>query len=88
MLDDDGTVAGIIDESDILLRVFDDDERFKEPVADAMTSKLETISADQPIDVLLPVFEKDRVAIVFDGDTFLGLITRIDLLNYLRRRMK
>ena len=36
----------------------------------------------------LPIFETDKVAIVFDGETFLGLITRIDLLNYLRRRMK
>jgi len=26
------------------------------------------------------------VAIVIDGDEFLGLITRIDLLNWLRRR--
>jgi cystathionine beta-synthase len=26
------------------------------------------------------------VAIVVDGDEFLGLITRIDLLNWLRRR--
>jgi cystathionine beta-synthase len=28
------------------------------------------------------------VAIVLDGESFLGLITRIDLLNYLRRKMK
>jgi len=28
------------------------------------------------------------VPLVLDGDKFLGLITRIDLLNYLRRRMK
>ena len=27
-----------------------------------------------------------HVAIVVDGQKFLGLITRIDLLNYLRRR--
>jgi cystathionine beta-synthase len=33
------------------------------------------------------VFEHGRVAIVVDGDKFLGLITRIDLLNYLRRRV-
>ena len=30
-------------------------------------------------------FERDQVAIVMDGKEFLGLITRIDLLNYLRR---
>ncbi|NIA67015.1 pyridoxal-phosphate dependent enzyme [Pelagibius litoralis] len=88
VLSEDGQIAGIIDESDILLRVFGDDERFKDPVSSAMTSKLETIGADQSIDTLLPIFEQGRVAIVFDGRDFLGLITRIDLLNHLRRRMK
>ena len=53
-----------------------------------MTTKLETISPSTPLDALLPIFDKGLVAIVRDGDTFLGLITRIDLLNHLRRRMK
>ena len=39
----------------------------------------------QPLDALLPIFERDEVAIVIDGDEFLGLITRIDLINHLRR---
>ena len=38
------------------------------------------------IEALLPVFDRGQVAIVTDGEVFLGLITRIDLLNYLRRR--
>jgi len=29
-----------------------------------------------------------HVAIIMDGGRFLGLITRIDLLNYLRRRVQ
>jgi cystathionine beta-synthase len=47
-----------------------------------------------PIEALLPVFDRGHVAIVTDdsGGTgagrFLGLITRIDLLNYLRRRVQ
>lgn len=88
VLDQDGKVVGIVDESDILLKVFQDDERFKDPVASAMTSRLETIAPDRPIDELLPIFARDRVAIVIENGTFLGLITRIDLLNHLRRRMK
>ena len=36
---------------------------------------------------LLEVFERGRVAIVMDGDKFLGLITRTDLLSYLRLHM-
>ena len=88
VLNGNGQVAGIIDESDILMRVFGNDARFEEPVSSAMTAKLETIGADRPIDTLLPIFAKDHVAIIFDGSEFQGLITRIDLLNHLRRRMK
>ena len=39
-------------------------------------------------DRLLPVFDRNEVAIVFDGEEFIGLITRIDLINHLRRRAK
>ena len=59
--------------------------RFSQPVATAMTAKLHTLQAGQPLDALLPIFERDEVAIVLEGDEFLGLITRIDLINYLRR---
>ena len=38
------------------------------------------------IEELLPVFSSDRVAIVMDGSEFLGIITKIDLINYLRRQ--
>jgi len=82
-------IIGIIDESDILLSVYDGDEsRFSEPVRGAMTEKLETVAPSAPFSALLPIFDKGHVAIVQDGKTFLGLITRIDLLNHLRRRMK
>jgi cystathionine beta-synthase len=79
-------IVGIIDESDILLTVYDNESRFAEPVSNAMVSELELVQYDQPIDAMLPIFHHDHVAIVMDGDNFLGLITRVDLLNYLRRR--
>jgi len=88
VLDDQGQVAGIIDEEDILLRVFEDENRFRDKVAGTMTPSLETIEVDRPIEDLVAIFEQGLVAIVTEGDRFLGLITRIDLLNHLRRRMK
>ncbi|HEY9538533.1 MAG TPA: pyridoxal-phosphate dependent enzyme [Kiloniellaceae bacterium] len=88
VLDKNGEVVGIVDESDILMKVFHDDTRFKDAVASAMTSRLETVDAAQPLEDLLPIFARDHVAIVFRGGTFMGLITRIDLLNHLRRRMR
>jgi len=84
----DGQVVGIVDESDILMAVYDHEDKFKETVANAMTKKLDALDAHAPLSALLPIFARDHVAIVKDGDQFLGLITRIDLLNHLRRRMR
>lgn len=80
-------IVGILDESDLLLHVYGDEKRFLDPVSTAMVSTLQKLDVKEPIEDLLPVFEHGRVAIVMDGDKFLGLITRIDLLNYLRRRV-
>jgi cystathionine beta-synthase len=79
-------IVGIVDESDVLLHVYLDEVRFRDPVSTAMASKLQVLDVKAPIESLLPVFEVGHVAIVMDGEKFLGLITRIDLLNYLRRR--
>ena len=79
-------LAGIVDESDVLLHVYGDEARFRDPVSTAMVSKLDRLDVRSPIEALLPVFDRGQVAIITDGDVFLGLITRIDLLNYLRRR--
>jgi len=79
-------LVGIVDESDVLLHVYGDETRFRDPVSTAMVSKLDRLDVRSPIEALLPVFDRGQVAIITDGDAFLGLITRIDLLNYLRRR--
>ena len=86
---DDGRLIGLVDESDILEAVdepgADRDRRFRRPVSSAMTAKLSTLQSREPLDALIPIFERDQVAIVMNGREFLGLITRVDLLNHLRR---
>jgi cystathionine beta-synthase len=85
---DGDAIVGILDESDVLLHVYGDEQRFRDPVSTAMVTKLEKLDVKSPIEALLPVFEHGHVAIIMDGGRFLGLITRIDLLNYLRRRVQ
>jgi len=80
-------IVGILDESDLLIHVYGDESKFRDPVSTAMVSRLDLMPVKSPIESLLPIFESGHVAIVMDGDKFLGLITRIDLLNYLRRRV-
>jgi cystathionine beta-synthase len=82
----DGRIVGIVDEEDILAEVYDNPEHFNEPVSDAMESHLVTVPPSASIAELMDIFNRGMVAIVVDGEEFLGLITRIDLLNWLRRR--
>jgi cystathionine beta-synthase len=83
---EDGRIVGIVDEEDILMEVIANPAHFNEPVSHAMTSHLVTIAADAPVTQLLDIFRRGMVAIVMHGGEFQGLITRIDLLNWLRRR--
>jgi cystathionine beta-synthase len=85
---DGDNIVGILDESDVLLHVYGDEARFRDPVSTAMVSKLDILDVKSPVESLLPVFDRGHVAIVVDGPRFLGLITRIDLLNWLRRRVQ
>ncbi|MFT4045898.1 MAG: pyridoxal-phosphate dependent enzyme [Solimonas sp.] len=80
-------LVGIVDESDLVQHVALDPSRFHDTVATAMVGPLETVAPDAPIADLLPVFARDHVAIVAGRDGFVGLITRIDLLNYLRKQL-
>jgi cystathionine beta-synthase len=84
VLDKSGRALGIIDESDVLVKVHRDPEHFSNAVHTAMTDRLETLAPSAKIADLLAVFDRGRVAIVMEGDKFLGLITRTDLLSYLR----
>jgi cystathionine beta-synthase len=83
----EGRIVGIIDEEDILLQVFDHPEGFTRPVADIMARALVTVAPDAPLPQLIEIFKRGMVAIVVDKGEFLGLITRIDLVNWLRRRL-
>jgi cystathionine beta-synthase len=84
---DGNRLVGIVDESDVLMHVHADESRFRDPVSVAMISDLQMLDMRSSIESLLPVFERGHVAIVMDGEQFLGLITRIDLLNWLRRKV-
>ena len=79
-------IVGMIDESDLLLAVHDDPQHFREPVKRIMTRNLVTVSPQASIDSLSPLFERGLVVILMVDGKFYGLITRMDVLNHLRRR--
>ncbi len=82
---DGDRILGIIDESDLLLALYQNPEHFDDPVSGYMADRLEMLAPGEPLENLLPILRADRVAIIVDAGHFLGLITKIDLLNHLRR---
>ncbi|ATQ41153.1 pyridoxal-phosphate dependent enzyme [Caulobacter mirabilis] len=85
---DHGKLVGILDESDILTCVGGGEgraDRFGQKVSAAMTRDVHTLQVGEPVENLNPVFERDQVAVVVDGEKLVGIITRVDLINHLRR---
>ena len=84
----DGRIVGIVDEEDILLEVFANPEHFNEPVTQARwRAAWSPCRRMRRLPQLMEIFKRGMVAIVMHGNEFQGLITRIDLLNWLRRRL-
>jgi cystathionine beta-synthase len=88
VVEEDGRIVGILDEFDLLqvVRRADAAERFQQPVRTAMETRLETLEPDAGLDALFAVLDAGHVALIVERGTFLGLVTRIDLLNALRLR--
>ncbi len=84
---DEGKIVGLVDESDLLLAAMHEPSTFKKPVAEVMSKQLTTVPSTTPIADLIPIFARGWVPIVVDNGDFVGLATKIDVLNYLRRRM-
>ena len=88
VIDEGGRVAGIIDESDVLMALLEDPKGAgTKPVSEYMTRRLETLRPSSKVSDLIPIFRADRVAIVADDSAFYGIITKIDLINYLRKQL-
>jgi cystathionine beta-synthase len=83
----DGRLAGIIDESDLLLQVEHEAARFAGTVGATMTSRLQTLHPNAGMQALRATLDSGLTAVVADGAVFYGLITRFDLLNHLRRTL-
>lgn len=80
-------LVGVIDESDLLMKVHRDPAKFTSAVEQAMAREVEVLAPDSSLGRLEDVLGRGLVAIVADGQQFYGLITRFDLLNHLRRSL-
>lgn len=80
---DNKKIIGIIDESDILNALVNRKDSLCGAVRDYMSTNLVILSPNDKILDLMYVFSSGMVPIICDNGDFKGLITRIDLINYL-----
>jgi cystathionine beta-synthase len=80
---DRGALVGIVDESDLLVAAM---STFDQYVRDVMSTKVETLAPSAPFAELVRVLDRGLVGVIVEQGALFGLITRIDLVNYLRRR--
>jgi cystathionine beta-synthase len=82
----DNKIVGIVDESDLLSALYSKDYNYHEiSISEIMTTKLIKVSPSASLDTLVEILNKGFVAIVEDRNEFFhGIITKIDLINFLR----
>jgi cystathionine beta-synthase len=85
---EDEQLLGVVTEDDILRFAFGRPERFNEPVRNAMNSTFLKVDKNTSLNNLVALLDVLASAAVMDGERFLGLITRSDVLNYLRRQVR
>ena len=83
---ENGELLGIVTEDTIIRFVFGKPELMNSPVADAMETAFIRLDKSASLNNLVAMLRVQPYAAISDGDQFLGLITRSDVLNHLRKQ--
>ncbi|NIV18702.1 MAG: pyridoxal-phosphate dependent enzyme [Woeseiaceae bacterium] len=84
---EEGRLVGVVTEDAIIQFVFGKPELMNAPVAEAMESAFIQLDKTASVNNLVAMLHVQPYAAIMDGNHFLGLITRSDVLNYLRRQI-
>ncbi len=89
VLDDAGRVVGIVDEKTLLAGLTRKEApiSLSAPVTELMRKAEPLLQKDAGVDEAARILQDSPLIMIVDGDHFLGLITRVDMLNhyYLKR---
>ena len=83
----EGRLVGIVTEDAIIQFVYGRPELMAAPVEEAMESAFIKLDKVASVNNLVAMLRVQPYVAVLDGEEFLGLITRSDVLNYLRRQV-
>ena len=87
VVDEAGKVTGMIHEYDLLNFLIEGKHRLSEVVEPLIQPLQGVVTPDTPVARLRDIFNDDNVAVVKEGDRITGIITKIDLIDFLGQRM-
>ena len=88
VVDEAGRAIGMIHEYDLLNFLIEGKHRLSEVVEPLVQPLQGTVGPETPIGRLREIFNDDNVAVVREGDRVTGILTKIDLIDFLGTRMK
>jgi cystathionine beta-synthase len=88
VVDDAGRAIGMIHEYDLLNFLIEGKHRLSETVEPLVQPLQGVVTSDTPVGKLRDIFNDDNVAVVKEGDKVTGIVTKIDLIDFLGQRLK
>src|SRR5512139_1003517 len=84
----DGKLIGMINESTLLTHLATPGHNVEDAIAPMINRQITTASQDIPAGSLPDLFGIGQAVVVVDGDRVLGILTKLDLIEYLAARLK
>jgi cystathionine beta-synthase len=83
---DDGKLCGIVGEVDLLRALVSGKKTLEGPISDLIENEYATVTPNTKVELLQAVLADAKVAIVEEGDQVVGIVTKIDLIDFLAKR--
>ncbi len=87
VVDDAGCYVGIVTESELLQHLFLQEHQEGETIVDVIDQEAAAVSVDTPLSELTGIFGQQKVAVVLADYRPVGIVTKIDLIDYLATRI-
>ncbi len=81
-----GRLLGAVAEVDLLRALLEGGRQLDDPIGELVEGEYATVRPTTPIEQLQSVVADTRMVVVLDGEDVVGVVTKIDLIDYLAER--
>ncbi len=84
----DGKLVGMISESTLLTQMSTPGNSPDDSIASIVNRQITTVPTDMRLETVMTMFSSGQAVVVAENDRVLGILTKIDLIDYLSAHMK